>query len=149
MKISTKGRYALRIMIDLSQNGNDKAISIKEIANRQEVSAKYLELIVAMLNKAGYVISSRGKAGGYKLSKSPGEYTVGGILKLTEGNMAPVACLENGKCDCLRAEECVTLPLWRNLDRIVDDYLESVTLKDLIAQYDQYVASNGTSEIEK
>lgn len=134
MRISTKGRYALRIMIDLAQNGEGAVIALKDIANRQEISVKYLELIVSTLNKAGFVISTRGKSGGYRLARHPEEYSVGSILKLSEGSLAPVACLDSGECTCERAEQCVTLPLWEELDRIVDEYLESVTLQDLVTQ---------------
>lgn len=134
MRVSTKGRYALRIMIDLAQNDTGTAIPLKEIAERQEVSAKYLELIIAMLNKAGLVASTRGKTGGYRLTREPRAYTVGSILKLTEGTLSPVACLDNGECTCSQADRCVTLPMWEKLDRIIDGYLESVTLQDLIDQ---------------
>lgn len=134
MKISTKGRYALRIMIDLAQHPGAEAVSLRDIAERQEVSAKYLELIVSVLNKAGFVNSTRGKSGGYRLARDPGEYTVGSILKLTEGSLSPVACLENRQCTCNRSSHCETLPLWLNLDKLIDDYLESVTLKDLVDQ---------------
>lgn len=137
MKISTKGRYALRIMIDLVQHDTGEAISLKEIAERQEVSAKYLELIIAILNKAGFVSSTRGKAGGYRLTRKPSQYTVGSILKLTEGSLAPVACLGSGEHACQRAEKCVALPMWQQLDRLIDDYLESVTLANLIEQFEQ------------
>ncbi len=132
MMISTKGRYALRIMIDLAQNGEGKYISLKDIANRQQISMKYLEMIVSILHKGGMVSSLRGKSGGYKLSKEPEEYTLGSILKLTEGSLAPVYCLESGAETCDRAEECVTLPLWKNLDKMIDEYLEQHTLKDLV-----------------
>lgn len=132
MMISTKGRYALRIMIDLAQNGDDKFISLKDIANRQEISMKYLEMIVSILHKGGMVTSLRGKAGGYKLSRKPEEYTLGAILKLTEGSLAPVYCLETGAETCSRASECITLPLWKNLDQLIDNYLEQYTLKDLV-----------------
>jgi Rrf2 family protein len=132
MMISTKGRYALRIMTDLAQNGEGKYISLKDIANRQEISMKYLEMIVSILHKGGMVTSLRGKSGGYKLTKKPEEYTLGSILKLTEGSLAPVNCLEVGVEACARAEGCITLPLWKNLNRIIDDYLEQYTLKDLI-----------------
>ncbi|MFI3313002.1 MAG: RrF2 family transcriptional regulator [Eubacteriales bacterium] len=134
MKVSTKGRYALRIMIDLAQNSDGGPVSLKEIANRQGVSAKYLELIVSTLNKAGFVKSTRGKAGGYRLARAAEEYSVGSILKLTEGNLAPVACLESGENSCIRAAECVALPMWQKLDGIIDDYLEGVNLMDLINQ---------------
>ena len=135
MRVSTKGRYALRIMIDLAQHEADGgAISLKDIARRQEVSAKYLELIIAILNKAGFVLSTRGKAGGYRLAKPASAYTVGSILKLTEGSLAPVACLGPGESTCARAQQCAALPMWEQLDRIIDEYLESVTLQDLIRQ---------------
>lgn len=137
MKVSTKGRYALRIMIDLAQHNEGAAISLKDIAERQEVSAKYLELIISILNKAGFVASTRGKSGGYRLTREPAQYTVGAILKLTEGSLAPVACLGSGESTCLRAEHCVALPMWQNLDRIIDEYLESVTLASLIEQAQQ------------
>lgn len=132
MKVSTKGRYALRVMIDLAQHRDEEFISLKEIAARQEISMKYLEMIVGILNRADYVQSLRGKSGGYRLSKNSGEYTIGAILKLTEGSMAPVSCLENGADICKRAEECITLPLWKGLDKVIDDYLESISLEDLI-----------------
>lgn len=132
MKVSTKGRYALRVMIDLAQHRDEGFISLKEIAARQEISMKYLEMIVGILNRADYVQSLRGKSGGYRLSKNINEYTIGAILKLTEGSMAPVSCLESGADICKRAEECITLPLWRGLDKVIDDYLESISLEDLI-----------------
>lgn len=132
MKISTKGRYALRVMLDLAERSNGQYISLKEIADRQGISMKYLEMIVAMLNRAGFVNSLRGKSGGYRMTRKPEEYTVGSILKLTEGSLAPVTCLDCGGGDCTRAEQCLTLPMWQELDRIIDDYLESVTLADLL-----------------
>ena len=131
MKVSTKGRYALKVMIDLAQHRENGFISLKEIAERQQVSMKYLEMIVGILNRADYVQSLRGKSGGYKLSRNPDEYTIGAILKLTEGSMAPVSCIENGMATCDRAGDC-TLPLWRGLDKVIDEYLESVTLEDLL-----------------
>ncbi len=132
MMISTKGRYALRVMIDLAENSEQGYISLKDVAGRQDISMKYLELIVSILNKGGFVSSLRGKSGGYKLTKKPEEYTVGSILKLTEGTLAPVYCLEEGTESCNRAENCITLPLWKKLDSMIDEYLESVTLQDLI-----------------
>ena len=132
MMISTKGRYALRVMIDLAQNGGEQYISLKDVANRQEISMKYLEMIVSLLHKGGMVSSLRGKSGGYKLTKKPEEYTLGAILKLTEGSLAPVFCLENGAEQCARAENCITLPLWKKLDQMIDDCLEQYTLQDLI-----------------
>ncbi|MCI9126417.1 MAG: RrF2 family transcriptional regulator [Eubacterium sp.] len=132
MMISTKGRYALRVMIDLAQNGIESFVSLKDVAERQNISMKYLEMIVSMLNKGNMVHSQRGKAGGYKLAKEPSEYTVGEILKLTEGTLAPVMCLEEGAEVCERSEECITLPLWKKLNNIIDKYLDSVTLDDVI-----------------
>ena len=130
--ISTKGRYALRVMIDLAQNNTGKFISLKDVAKRQDISMKYLEMIVAILNKGKLLESQRGKAGGYRLAKETEQYTVGEILNLTEGTLAPVNCLgENGK-KCERAKECMTLPLWQKLDVVIEDYLSSVTLQDLI-----------------
>jgi Rrf2 family protein len=134
MMISTKGRYALRIMLDLSRHLDDGYISLTKISERQEISVKYLEAIVAMLNKAGMVESLRGKEGGYKLTKKPEEYTVGSIIKLTEGSIAPVSCLESATNSCGHADHCLTLPLWIKLEGIVDEYLESVTLMDLLAK---------------
>lgn len=132
MRVSTKGRYALRVMLDLAQNGGEGYVSLKEVANRQDISMKYLEMIVGILNRAGYVTSLRGKNGGYKLSKTPSEYTAGSVLKLTEGDLAPVSCLECNAEHCDREDDCMTLPMWKQLDKIIDDYLESVTLQDML-----------------
>lgn len=132
MMISTKGRYALRVMIDLAQNGNENYVSLKDVAQRQNISMKYLEMIVSNLNKGHLVKSLRGKSGGYKLTKAPAEYTIGEILKLTEGSLAPVMCLEENADICERAGDCITLPLWQKLDGVINDYLDSVTLEDLI-----------------
>lgn len=134
MQISTKGRYALRIMIDLALHTEDHYVSLKTIASRQEISLKYLETIVAVLNKAGFVLSLRGKSGGYKLAYRPSEYTIASILKLTEGTIAPVACIGDKATTCERAPHCLTLPMWEELDGIVNDYLESVTIEDLTTQ---------------
>ncbi|HWQ50366.1 MAG TPA: RrF2 family transcriptional regulator [Terriglobales bacterium] len=132
MMISTKGRYALQIMLDLSQHRDDGYVSLTKISERQGISAKYLEAIVAMLNRAGMVESQRGKEGGYRLVREPEEYSVGSIIKLTEGSIAPVSCLEGDGAGCERAYACLTLPLWVRLESIVDEYLESVSLKDLL-----------------
>lgn len=129
MNITTKGRYALRIMIDLAQQSGEEAVSLKSISQRQEISMKYLEAIAAVLNKAGYIASSRGKNGGYRLTRSPREYIIGDLLKLTEGSLAPVSCLESG---CPNSAGCITLPLWAGLDRHIDEYLGRVTLGDLL-----------------
>lgn len=131
MKISTKGRYALRLMIDLAINYEGNPIRIKDIAERQNISNKYLEQIIAILNKAGYVKSVRGPQGGYMLKKSPEEYTVGMILRLTEGSLAPVACVEEDGTDCERQSGCVTYLLWKKMADAVNDVVDTTTLKDL------------------
>lgn len=129
MNITTKGRYALRIMIDLAQQGDDTAVSLKTISQRNGISMKYLESIAAVLQKADYIKSSRGKNGGYRLSRKPEEYPIGELLRLTEGSLAPVSCLEGG---CPNSSGCITLPLWAGLDRRIDDYLNGVTLGDIL-----------------
>lgn len=131
MKISTKGRYALRIMIDLATHDNGKFISLKDIAIRQEISNKYLEQIISMLNKAGYLKTARGNNGGYQLAKPPKEYIVGDILRATEGDLKPIYCLtEEGNCN--RKENCKTYSFWKGLDTVITDYVDSKTLEDLI-----------------
>ena len=131
MKISTKGRYALRVMIDLAMNNNGKYISIKEISSRQQISNKYLEQIIALLNKAGYLETARGNSGGYKLAKKPKEYKVGDILRATEGELAPIYCLtEDGECDMKKS--CKTYSFWKGLDNVINEYIDSKTLEDLI-----------------
>lgn len=133
MKISTKGRYALRLMLDLALNQKgDEPVQIKEIAARQDISNKYLEQIISILNKAGYVRSIRGPQGGYLLARKPEEYTVGMILRLTEGSMAPVSCLEFEENNCNRKDGCVTLLLWQKLDEAIRGVIDSVTLADLV-----------------
>lgn len=131
MMISTKGRYALRVMVDLTEHNTDAYIPLKDIAERQEISQKYLESIMTVLSKAGFVDALHGKGGGYRLSRSPNEYTVGSVIKLTEGTLAPVACLENGHNKCDRAAKCGTLPMWTELDRLINNYLEGITVGDL------------------
>lgn len=131
MKISTKGRYALRVMIDLALNSKEKYINSKEIATRQEISSKYLEQIIAMLNRAGYLETARGNTGGYKLARKPSECIIGDILKATEGNLTPIDCLiEEGKCK--RQESCKTYSFWKGLDEVINEYVKSKTLEDLI-----------------
>ena len=132
MLISTKGRYALRIMIDLAEHQTDEFISLRGIAQRQEISEKYLESIIRMLVKARVVESLRGKGGGYRLKKDPDQYTVGSILRLTEESLAPVSCLAADAETCPRAGNCRTLALWQGLDKVIYDYLESVTIADLM-----------------
>lgn len=137
MRISTKGRYALRLMLDLALNNNGEPVRIKDIAARQEISDKYLEQIISTLNKAGYVKSIRGPQGGYLLTRKPEKYTVGMILRLTEGSLAPVACLEDEVNSCTRQDGCVTLRLWQMLDKAISDIVDKVTLADLVEWQDQ------------
>ncbi len=131
MKISTKGRYALRILIDLAINSRDKYISIKEISERQQISIKYMETIVGMLNKGGYLSSLRGHAGGYKLSRSADKIVVGDVLRYIEGPLAPIPCLESGTPNCDRADQCKTLPFWQGLYNTVTEYVDKFTIDDL------------------
>ena len=131
MKISTKGRYGLRIMMDLAINSNGKYISLTDISKRQEISNKYLEQIIALLNRAGFLDTARGQTGGYKLVKLPKEYVIGDILRATEGDLAPIYCLtEDGECN--RQEGCKTYSFWKGLDEVISDYVNSKTLEDLI-----------------
>lgn len=132
MKISTKGRYALRLMIDLAEHDAAGFIPLRDISRRQEISAKYLEQIVVQLSRAGFVRSTRGAQGGYQLARKPSEYTVGDILRITEGSLAPVACLDHNPVECARANECVTLDFWRGLFDVVNQYVDSTTLEDLV-----------------
>ncbi len=132
MKISTKGRYALRLMVDLAANNNGEYISLKVISKRQGISNKYLEQIITLLSKAGFVKSVRGSNGGYRLAKSPKDYTVGMIIRLTEGSLAPVACLDGEENDCERNESCVTLFVWKKLYNAINDVVDNITLEDLV-----------------
>lgn len=141
MKISTKGRYALRLMLDLAMHDGDAPIRIKDIAARQDISDKYLEQIISSLNKAGYVKSIRGPQGGYQLTKDPSYYTVGMILRLTEGSLAPVACLEDEVNSCTRQEDCATLELWKQLDQAIKSVVDTVTLAKLV-EWQEQMADN-------
>ncbi|MCQ2465735.1 MAG: Rrf2 family transcriptional regulator [Oscillospiraceae bacterium] len=132
MKISTKGRYALRLIIDLAIHKDKGYVTLKEIAERQSISKKYLEQIVPMLNKTGILKTNRGYQGGYMLAKSADKYTVGEILRVTEGNLAPVSCLEHEENECPRAGECRTLFVWEGLHRAIYEYLDSITVQDII-----------------
>ncbi len=132
MIVSTKGRYALRVMIDMAEQNPDERTPLEEMAERQEISQKYIEAIMTMLSKNGFVEAVHGKGGGYKLNKKPEEYKVGDILRLTEGTLSPVACLEKGAAECPRKNTCRTLSLWTKLDDLVENYLDSVTLADLM-----------------
>ncbi|MBQ9151664.1 MAG: RrF2 family transcriptional regulator [Clostridia bacterium] len=132
MIISTRGRYALRVMIDLAENGNGEYIAMKKIAERQGISLKYLERILPVLTQNYIVEGIQGKGGGYRLTRSPEEYRVGEILRLTEGDLAPVSCLECGAGPCAKRDECRTLPMWTELHNRINDYLDSVRLSDLM-----------------
>ena len=132
MKISSRGRYALRVMVDLAEHGDSGYIPMKEVAQRQEISLKYLEKILPLLVAGKLVEGIHGKGGGYRLARSPGEYTIGEILRLTEGDLAPVSCLECNTGECSRSATCRTLPMWNELNRRTLEYLDSVTIADLM-----------------
>ena len=137
MMISTKGRYALRIMADVAQHDGEMPVCVREIAQRQDISDKYLEQIITQLSRAGLVKSARGAQGGYMLAKEPQEYTVGEILRLLEGNLAPVACVDDTKDACTRADECVTMEVWREIKDAVNKVVDNITLADLVEQQRQ------------
>lgn len=132
MLVSTKGRYALRTMVDLAIHGDGEPVKIKDIANRQGISGKYLEQIISILSRAGFVRSIRGNQGGYYLARPSSDYTVGSILRITEGSLAPVDCLSGDENPCARQMECVTLRLWRELDEAISDVVDKYTLEDLV-----------------
>ncbi len=134
MKISTKGRYALRMLLDLAEHREDGYIALKDIAERQGISKKYLEQIVPILNRSDVLRTNRGNQGGYMLRKPPDQYTVGEILRLTEGNFAPVACVGKHSEECARSADCPTLPVWQGLYQVINEYLDGITLKDILDQ---------------
>ena len=143
MKISTKGRYAVRLMLDLAIYNTGEPISLKDVARRQQISEKYLEQIISMLNKAGFVRSVRGAQGGYMLKKAPAEYTVGMILRLTEGDLAPVSCVGEDSIECGRRDECVTVRIWQQLNSAINGVVDGITLEDMMGwqqeKADQYI----------
>ena len=143
MKISTKERYALRLMLDLAIYNTGEPISLKDVARRQQISEKYLEQIISMLNKAGFVRSVRGAQGGYMLKKAPAEYTVGMILRLTEGDLAPVSCVGEDSIECGRRDECVTVRIWQQLNSAINGVVDGITLEDMMGwqqeKADQYI----------
>lgn len=134
MKVSTRGRYAIRVMLDLAEHDQSEYIPLIDIAKRQEISEKYLEAIVSLLVKAGLLTALRGKRGGYRLTRTPDQYTLKDILQTTEGAFAPVACLEEEVNTCTRASECKTLKVWTDFQKLVNDYFESITLQSLMGE---------------
>ena len=136
MWISTRGRYALRVIVDLAENNNGEYIPLKDIAKRQEISEKYLESIMVTMSKTGIIKGLRGKGGGYKLALDPMDITVGRILKVTEKSLAPVSCLEMQPNLCKRSPACKTVRVWQEMYRVVDEYIESVTIADLVDEID-------------
>lgn len=136
MKISTKGRYAIRVMLDIAEHNTGEFIPLMDVAKRQEISEKYLESIVSVLSKNDYLISLRGKGGGYKLAKNPEDYKIGDILRLTEGAFAPVACLEKKPNRCDKAEICATLKMWEGFQKVTEEYFDGITIADLMHKVD-------------
>ena len=132
MMVSSKGRYALRVMLDMALQPEDSYTSLKEIALRQQISLKYLEAIISILHREGFLDSQRGKLGGYRLHRKPSEYTAREILQLTEGTLAPVPCLDTGCTDCSQSPSCMTMGLWQNLDTLIGGYLGNITLQDIL-----------------
>lgn len=132
MKISTRGRYALRMLVDLAQNQGDGYVTLKDIAARQEISKKYLEQIVPLMSGHNILMTNRGHQGGYRLARQPEEYTAAEVLRLVEGSLKPVACMENDPNCCTRCTFCLTLPMWTEMDRILARYLESITLRNIL-----------------
>ena len=140
MKISTKGRYALRMLIDLAEHEGDGFIALKDIAERQNISKKYLEQIVPILSRSGILRTNRGSQGGYALAKEPEHVTVGEILRLTEGSLSPVACLDGDPAQCPRSVDCPTLPVWQGLNRVINEYLDGITLRSILdSQRERYI----------
>ena len=142
MRISTKGLYALRFMLDLAERGGNDFVSLKDIAERQNISKKYLEQIIPILNKSDILRTNRGAQGGYMLARTPDKYTVGEILRLTEGSLAPVACLEHDPVNCERSPECATLPVWQGLYRVINEYLDGITLQNIIDEQRELMIDN-------
>ena len=142
MRISTKGRYAVRVMLDHATNNTGEYIKVKEIAGRQEISEKYLEQIISVLNKAGYVKSVRGAQGGYRIARDPASYTVGMILRLTEGSLNPVACLDDDVNECERCDTCETLEVWKELADAINHIVDNVTIADLVERQQARIAGS-------
>lgn len=142
MKISTKGRYALRMMLDLAEHRADGYVALRDIAERQSISKKYLEQIIPVFTQSGLLLASRGHQGGYRLAKAPEQYTVYTILHLTEGDLAPVACAGQEPAACTRRADCPTLPIWQGLNRVIRDYLDHITLQDIMEQQQEQDQNN-------
>ena len=136
MIVSTKGRYALRVMVCFAQRGGNEYIPLKEIAESEGISQKYLESIMSNLSKSGFVEGAQGKGGGYRLTRAPEDYKVGEILRLTEGPLVPVACLEPGSKPCSMSSHCRTLPMWNRLNHVINDFFDSYTIADLMQTED-------------
>lgn len=134
MKISTKGRYALRMLLDLAEHQNCGFIALKDIAERQNISKKYLEQIIPIFNRSGILKTIRGSQGGYQLAKTPDKYTVGEILRLTEGSLSPISCVEEEPTECKRSGDCAMLPVWQGLYHVINEYLNGITLQDILDQ---------------
>ncbi|MBQ7653824.1 MAG: Rrf2 family transcriptional regulator [Clostridia bacterium] len=132
MKISTKGRYAVRMLLDIAEHQDNGCVSLNDVSKRQNISKKYLEQIVFMLNRPDILQTTRGYRGGYKLAKPANRYTIGDILRITEGSLEPVSCLEGEGEGCERADSCITLPVWQGLSKVINEYLDSITLQDLL-----------------
>ena len=139
MKVSTRGRYALRLMIDLAEHGPGEVVPLKDISKRQDISTKYLEHIVTLLCKAGFLKSIRGSQGGYMLTKEPNKYTVGAILRVTEGSLSPVTCIEERPNQCERSNNCPTVDFWKGLNKVINDYADKITLTDLVNRFEKSI----------
>jgi len=135
MKISTKGRYSLRMLLDLAEHKNDGFIPLKDISQRQCISKKYLEQIVTLLSRPDILRTNRGNKGGYMLAKEPDKYTVGQILRITEGGLSPVSCLENNPNQCEQMKDCKTLSVWQGLEKAINKYLDGITLEDILRDF--------------
>lgn len=142
MKISTKGRYALRMLVDLAEHKDCGFIALKDIAQRQNISKKYLEQIIPILNKSDILRTTRGSQGGYMLAKSPDKYTVGDILRLTEGSLSPVANSDLDPIEAERSGDSITLPIWQGLNQVINEYLDSITLQDILDRQNEMYANN-------
>ena len=142
MRISTKGLYAIRMLLDLAEHQNCGNIALKDIADRQQISKKYLEQIIPVLNNAGVLRTVRGSLGGYQLAGTPDKYTVGDILRLTEGSLSPVPCASEADPDCTLSSQCAVLPVWQGLNKVITDYLDNITLQDILDRSRELAAND-------